>query len=354
MSKLVTVTKFEQLAEILRSQVRQGLLRPGQKLPGERALAREYGVAHFTVNKAVAGLVAAGLLERRQGDGTYVCEPSTPLMAAQTSAVMVDTRPAMHDPFLFALPPFLQAQELYPLLLHWQAVLDDAGPLERLFNGDLAAFIAHGRCGLPLATLPKRRLATRLIVLGCLDQAPVLPGSYILNDFDKGGRLATEHLLTLGCRRFLVLGPPGARSVAAVSGDGFLSAACQTIAGAGRTCRVVGAADLTAQDFAGVFGTTDYPDGIISTNDFRLVTALEGVRMAGRSVPEEVRGVGQYNTPWAVTAGLTSVELDMAAMLDQVKEVLAGGEDRSICIAPRLVIRRSSVATEAVDPRTEA
>jgi GntR family transcriptional regulator len=51
-----------------------GQWRPGEAIPSESALAREFGVAIGTVRKAVDGLVAERALVRRQGKGTFVAE----------------------------------------------------------------------------------------------------------------------------------------------------------------------------------------------------------------------------------------------------------------------------------------
>jgi GntR family histidine utilization transcriptional repressor len=45
---------------------------PGQVIPGEEALAREFGCARATVNRALRDLAAQGLLERRRKAGTRV------------------------------------------------------------------------------------------------------------------------------------------------------------------------------------------------------------------------------------------------------------------------------------------
>jgi GntR family transcriptional regulator len=50
--------------------------KPGETIPAEAALARAYGAALGTVRKAIESLVAEGLLERRQGKGTFVRKAS--------------------------------------------------------------------------------------------------------------------------------------------------------------------------------------------------------------------------------------------------------------------------------------
>ncbi len=48
---------------------------PGHRIPFEHELMAQYGCARMTVNKAIAGLVAAGLVERRRRAGSFVAQP---------------------------------------------------------------------------------------------------------------------------------------------------------------------------------------------------------------------------------------------------------------------------------------
>ncbi|MDP5325629.1 MAG: GntR family transcriptional regulator [Litorivicinaceae bacterium] len=52
----------------------EGKVRPGQKLPSERALAEEFDVSRPTVREAIQKLEARGLVQRRHGGGTFVAE----------------------------------------------------------------------------------------------------------------------------------------------------------------------------------------------------------------------------------------------------------------------------------------
>lgn len=60
------------VADGLRSELAEGGWKIGDKLPVEAALAARFGVSKGTVRQAVASLAAAGLLDVRQGAGTYV------------------------------------------------------------------------------------------------------------------------------------------------------------------------------------------------------------------------------------------------------------------------------------------
>ena len=55
-----------------------GNLQPGEKLPSEAELGRQFGVGRGTVREAMKMLSAMGVIEIRRGDGTYVCDTISP------------------------------------------------------------------------------------------------------------------------------------------------------------------------------------------------------------------------------------------------------------------------------------
>ncbi|MDC0708655.1 GntR family transcriptional regulator [Stigmatella sp. ncwal1] len=63
---------YLQLARYLRSQIVSGKLGHRDALPGERELAERFGVSRVTVRKALKELLDEGLLQQRQGAGTFV------------------------------------------------------------------------------------------------------------------------------------------------------------------------------------------------------------------------------------------------------------------------------------------
>lgn len=67
-----TLPVYIQIAEIMTREISAGHLAQGARLPTERDLARQYGVAVATLRKALGKLTQQGLLERRHGSGNYV------------------------------------------------------------------------------------------------------------------------------------------------------------------------------------------------------------------------------------------------------------------------------------------
>jgi GntR family transcriptional repressor for pyruvate dehydrogenase complex len=65
----------DQVYDQLRELIYRGELRPGDQVMPERELAQSLGVSRTTVRNALNKLVALGLLEQKQGQGTFVRPP---------------------------------------------------------------------------------------------------------------------------------------------------------------------------------------------------------------------------------------------------------------------------------------
>lgn len=66
----------DQVFEQIRELIYRGELKPGEQLLPERELASSLEVSRTTVRNAINKLVTLGLLEHRQGQGTFVTIPS--------------------------------------------------------------------------------------------------------------------------------------------------------------------------------------------------------------------------------------------------------------------------------------
>ncbi len=62
----------EKISEQINKMISDGVLKPGDQLPSERDLAERFKVSRNSVRDALRTLEARGLLEIRQGGGTYV------------------------------------------------------------------------------------------------------------------------------------------------------------------------------------------------------------------------------------------------------------------------------------------
>ena len=67
----------ERVVSALRRQVLGGEMTPGQKLPTESQLTETFGVSRTVIREAIATLAADGLVESRQGAGSFVRDHPT-------------------------------------------------------------------------------------------------------------------------------------------------------------------------------------------------------------------------------------------------------------------------------------
>jgi GntR family transcriptional repressor for pyruvate dehydrogenase complex len=70
--KFETRKIYEKIAAHLEEQIVGGVLKPGHKLPSTKELSEAYQVGRSTIREALSALKAKGLLEIRQGEGSYV------------------------------------------------------------------------------------------------------------------------------------------------------------------------------------------------------------------------------------------------------------------------------------------
>jgi len=69
------LSKYARVRDALAQAIRNGDYGVGQKLPGERTLAVQYGISYMTARRAVGELVERGILDRRPWEGIFVAIP---------------------------------------------------------------------------------------------------------------------------------------------------------------------------------------------------------------------------------------------------------------------------------------
>ncbi len=132
--------KAKQLFELLRDEIGKQRLKPGDRLPATRKLAKEFGISRNCVTVAFDMLAAAGLISGRVGAGTFVVG----------TTVAADTRSAGHDHVAALLSDWARALPAKPYLLAARSARID-------FRLGLP-----NRIGLDACATPMRRAISRL------------------------------------------------------------------------------------------------------------------------------------------------------------------------------------------------
>ena len=64
----------DQIVAEIEAMIVDGRFSAGEKLPSERELAQRFNVSRQSLREAIQKLEAKGLIDRRQGGGTFVSE----------------------------------------------------------------------------------------------------------------------------------------------------------------------------------------------------------------------------------------------------------------------------------------
>lgn len=112
--------KYKILAEDLRSLLKNPTFDPSGRLPTEQELGNTYHVSRQTVRQALSLLVEEGLIEKRQGSGTYR-SASLSLSASASRTIAI-------------LTPYLHKYSFSELLRDLQTQFSDAGFNTRVYS----------------------------------------------------------------------------------------------------------------------------------------------------------------------------------------------------------------------------
>jgi LacI family transcriptional regulator len=276
-------------------------------------------------------------------------------------------------------------------------IVDPSKPYDRRIIRGVAAFVRHHRCEWslyveedPVGRLPHldawagdgivanyddRRIATAVnganvpVVAigggyGYYTKNPRIP--YVRTDNRAIAKLAAQHLLDLGHRRFAICGEPPNKfnGWAAERADAFAA----HVRAAGHPCDVYTGRYVAARQWRGSqrdlwrwLGTLDPPVGMMAANDGRALHVLQACRAAQLRVPDDVAIVGVDNDDVmcdVCSPPLTSVEqgarrigFEAAALLNVMMN--GGAPSRRLTAVPPegLVARQSTdvLATSDAD-----
>jgi DNA-binding FadR family transcriptional regulator len=103
------VSQTDVVVQSIRQMIIEGRLRPGDRLPIEKDLAAALGVSRNPLREGVRALSIMGVLETRQGDGTYVTRLDPSMLLAPMGFV-VDLQDPSGTHHLHAVRRILEAE----------------------------------------------------------------------------------------------------------------------------------------------------------------------------------------------------------------------------------------------------
>ena len=361
----------EQLRDVLRTDIEEGMYRPGQKIPTERELSRRWEVARLTVARALEDLVGEGLIERRPSRGTFVTERVIPPRAADRPGAMkriglcfLDLYRSTH-PYFARLTKSLtehcarEGTEFALFTLHaGDLYYRRQNPLvENLRSGTVDGLLVAGRMSIAdLFALQRSHLP--FVWMNHEMTGEDIPA--VLVDYAWGAFQAVRYLVDMGHVRIgLVLGTRRNRA-SSLSQVGYQLAheaaelpVSPELIRRGRFDSETGY--LCAKDLLTIESP---PTAVLTADDVIAIGVLRAAHEMGLRVPEDlsVIGCGNFFEPHDTAVALTTLEIHLqelarsaVALLRSVATNVANVND-DILIRPDL-IKRDSTAPPG-GPRT--
>ncbi len=90
---------YEDIVQQIRSLIEKGKLKRDDQLPSERELSETFKVSRATVREAIVALEAMMLVDRRQGNGTYVIVSSEETLVQPLAAALFHEKDDLIDIF---------------------------------------------------------------------------------------------------------------------------------------------------------------------------------------------------------------------------------------------------------------
>ncbi|AJF68742.1 substrate-binding domain-containing protein [Streptomyces vietnamensis] len=349
--------KFRALMAELRRGILDGTWPPGSKLPTERALATETGLSVTTVRRAYEDLVALGLVERRQGAGTFAAHrPERDRADRRIVGVLVPDTTFYYPRVLQGIEKELAAAGARLVLAcsHYDPAEEDAA-VERLLSAGVHGLLlvpslhtatdpgrrAEELLALPVpAVLVERRLAAH---------GPGDPTEHVCTDHEGGAYDAVRHLRALGHERLGLVARTDAPTTAPIE-SGFARALADLGLPAPAYERDVMARwDPDRADLALAALRASGVTAALCFGDREAALMLGAARRAGLRVPEDLALIS-YDNEFADVAEtpLTAVsppKYQLGRLAAQILlRRLAEGDAaplHQVQLRPRLVVRAS-------------
>jgi GntR family transcriptional repressor for pyruvate dehydrogenase complex len=87
----------DRIADMIKQEIAEGRLAPGERLPPEQQLAENYGVSRNVVREGIARLRNEGIIESRQGIGAFVATSPTPTLRLDASLRSPDRHQSLFE-----------------------------------------------------------------------------------------------------------------------------------------------------------------------------------------------------------------------------------------------------------------
>lgn len=346
--------KYHTLYLKLLKEIEEKIYEPGTKLPTEQQIS-DWGYSRNTVRQALAMLEEEGLILKRKGSGSIVKPISSEKKKNGNIAVIFISFRAYTMPETLTGITESMRGWASPILYATEGLIEEEERiLEELKEKDIDAIIVEGFSTVlpnPNAATYQEFIDSGIPVLFLYCGYPAVKRSYyVVNDDREGGKEATYHLHSIGCKKIgglFVLDTLQSH----FRYEGYLDA-CKEL---GMKIQSESILWIQASAFTNplevqtkIIETLKNCDGVICSNDWFAQLAIDGLLQNNVNVPDDVAVISFDNLSLCETAGvpITSMDCDPYKLgkvaAEKIKDLLADRKISSEKIPWILIKRKSS------------
>lgn len=343
---------YRQIADQLRHRITSDEFAKSQKLPSNRELAERYKVNHLTVRQALKLLEQDGIIDIAHGRGAFILGQSPKQL--ETALVLPSLGQEQSGIISQAVRNELGKDAKLHVMDYHNRASEEEACLERILNENYNSAIIY-----PTMEGESVRTILRMMVDGfplvLIDRSfSNVPGSYVLSDNQKGGYLATRHLLERGCKHIACVTTDFPNVTERRAGYQQALAEFGVRLEADLIVELPHGGDLEENATQKLLAKHKNIDGIFYYNDYQALIGMKQIRQAGLKIPKDIRVVGfddltlaRYSEPT-----LTSVRQNhevigreaVKALIEQFKLPASGRFSLHKKMVPVELIERDSSA----------
>ena len=350
--------KHRKIYEHIRAAITGGVYGPGDRVPTDVQLMREFRVSRPTVARAMRELENAGMLERYPGIGTFVRRADSPQTVPLGLLIPRLNKMGIFGPICDEIARATQSHGFHLL---WANL--GQGECEEAMQQFCRQCVQQKMAGVFFAPveLESEMEEINLRTAEALDRAGIAvvlldrdvhafprrsPFDLVGVDNFRIGCMQTEYLLELGCRHVEHLAKPFSAPTVEARTEGYRRAF--RLHGARFKESWVRRGDPADLEFVrGI--TRKMPEAFVCANDWTAATFMRSLQGMGIRVPQDVRVIGVDDDDYAhmVTPPLTTVRQPSreigAAAVGAMAERIADRKmpPRDILLGCTLVVRES-------------
>jgi len=336
---------YEAVRDAVVTAIESGHFLPGERMPNTKELSRQMSVSLVTAHRALQELVNEGLLDRKQGRGTFVVDPANRVVAKHRVGLIFAREASMAD--------FYHGQIVEGVSL---AARDRSYDVTMAnYQGSLPAdcdgYVLVNPVAKDLEIMHDQIGAAPCVVTGAHSHLPQVPAVKI--DNAQVASIGVRHLYGLGHRRIGLL-------VGAQEFSDDLS----RMRGYRETCQSLGIVDQSVafeayswrlhsqrlDAFIQWLQSETRPTALLAGGFYLAIDAYQAASQAGLSIPDDLSVVGVDDPPSAphVSPPLTTVRQPLVEMGQAALHAIADritpepSKRPALRLRPQLMVRASS------------